>query len=46
MKTFKVLSALLTYPTEELIDAAPEFRRVLDARKASCPRPAAARSTC
>ena len=25
MKTFKVLSALLSYPTEALIDAAPEF---------------------
>lgn len=31
MKTFKVLSALLSYPTQELIDAAPEFRAILDA---------------
>lgn len=33
MKTFKVLSALLSYPTEALIDAAPEFAAVLDAEK-------------
>jgi nitrate reductase delta subunit len=31
MKTFKVLSALLSYPTEALIEAAPEFVAVLDA---------------
>lgn len=30
MKTFKVLSALLTYPTEELVAAAPLFGAVLD----------------
>jgi nitrate reductase delta subunit len=30
MRTFKVLSALLSYPTEELIEAAPEFMVVLD----------------
>jgi len=29
MKTFKVLSALLSYPTEGLIDAAPEFPAIL-----------------
>jgi nitrate reductase delta subunit len=33
MKTFKVLSALLSYPTEGLIEAAPEFLAVLDAEK-------------
>jgi len=33
MKTFKVLSALLSYPTEALIEAAPEFAAVLDAEK-------------
>jgi nitrate reductase molybdenum cofactor assembly chaperone NarJ/NarW len=33
MKTFKVLSALLSYPTEALIEAAPEFPAVLDAEK-------------
>lgn len=33
MKTFKVLSALLSYPTEALIEAAPEFVAVLDAEK-------------
>lgn len=33
MKTFKVLSALLSYPTQGLIDAAPEFPAVLDAEK-------------
>jgi nitrate reductase delta subunit len=31
MKTFKVLSALLTYPSEELVAAAPLFGAVLDA---------------
>ena len=30
MKTFKILSALLTYPSQDLIMAAPEFRAVLD----------------
>ncbi len=33
MKTFKVLSALLSYPTEALLEAAPEFLAVLDAEK-------------
>ena len=33
MKTFKVLSALLSYPTEALIEAAPEFVAVLDAER-------------
>jgi nitrate reductase molybdenum cofactor assembly chaperone NarJ/NarW len=33
MKTFKILSALLNYPTEDLIEAAPDFRSVLDAEK-------------
>jgi nitrate reductase delta subunit len=33
MRTFKVLSALLSYPTEALIEAAPDFRFVLDAEK-------------
>jgi nitrate reductase molybdenum cofactor assembly chaperone NarJ/NarW len=33
MRTFKVLSALLNYPTAALIDAAPEFLAVLDAEK-------------
>jgi nitrate reductase delta subunit len=33
MKTFKVLSALLSYPSEELIAAAPEFSAILDAEK-------------
>ena len=33
MRTFKVLSALLSYPTEGLIEAAPEFVAVLDAEK-------------
>ena len=33
MKTFKVLSALLSYPTEDIIEAAPEFLTVLDAEK-------------
>ena len=30
MKTFKVLSALLNYPTSELIAAAPEFAEILE----------------
>src|SRR5579863_2880171 len=33
MRTFKVLSALLSYPTEALIEAAPEFLTVLDAER-------------
>ena len=33
MKTFKVLSALLSYPSQGLIDAAPEFPAILDADK-------------
>jgi len=33
MKTFKVLSALLSYPTEALIEAAPEFVAVLDVER-------------
>ena len=33
MKTFKVLSALLSYPSEGLIEAAPEFMAVLDSEK-------------
>jgi nitrate reductase delta subunit len=33
MKTFKVLSALLSYPTQGLIDAAPEFPAILDAEQ-------------
>ena len=33
MKTFKVLSALLSYPTEALIAAAPELSAMLDAEK-------------
>lgn len=33
MKTLKVLSALLTYPTPEMIDAADELAAVLDAEK-------------
>lgn len=33
MKTFKVLSALLSYPTEALIEAAPQFFSVLDAER-------------
>ena len=33
MRTFKVLSALLSYPTEALIAAAPEFVTVLNAEK-------------
>ena len=39
MRTFKVLSALLSYPTETLTDAAPQFLAVLDAERlvpASC----------
>ncbi|PDT75852.1 nitrate reductase molybdenum cofactor assembly chaperone [Bradyrhizobium sp. C9] len=42
MKTFKVLSALLSYPTEALIEAAPEFAAVLDAERLV---PAACRGT-
>lgn len=37
MKTLKVLSALLTYPSDELISAAPELKAVL-AREAVLPR--------
>ena len=33
MRTFKALSALLSYPTEALIEAAPEFLTVLDAER-------------
>jgi nitrate reductase molybdenum cofactor assembly chaperone NarJ/NarW len=33
MRTFKVLSALLSYPTEALIEAVPDFLRVLDAER-------------
>jgi nitrate reductase molybdenum cofactor assembly chaperone NarJ/NarW len=33
MRTFKVLSALLSYPSEALIEAAPEFAAVLDAER-------------
>jgi len=33
MRTFRVLSALLNYPTDALIDAASEFLAVLDAEK-------------
>jgi len=33
MKTFRVLSALLSYPTAELVEAAPDFAAVLDAEK-------------
>lgn len=33
MKTFKVLSALLSYPTEALIAAAPQLGTVLDAER-------------
>jgi nitrate reductase molybdenum cofactor assembly chaperone NarJ/NarW len=33
MRTFQVLSALLSYPTEGLIEAAPEFMAVLDFEK-------------
>jgi nitrate reductase delta subunit len=42
MKTFKVLSALLSYPTEALIEAAPELVAVLDAERLV---PAASRKT-
>lgn len=41
MKTFKVLSALLNYPTAEMIEAAPDFLSVLDSERlvpASCRR--------
>jgi nitrate reductase delta subunit len=37
MKTFKVLSALLSYPTEALIAAAPQLGTVLDAEKLLAP---------
>lgn len=37
MKTFKVLSALLSYPTEALIAAAPQLGAVLDAEKLLAP---------
>ena len=30
MRTFKALSALLSYPDEELQNAAPELRNVID----------------
>ena len=33
MRTFKVLSVLLSYPTEALMEAAPEFLTVLDSEK-------------
>ena len=33
MMTFKILSALLSYPTEGLIEAGPKFLSVLDAEK-------------
>ncbi len=33
MRTFQVLSALLSYPTDALVDAAPEFLAVLDSEK-------------
>lgn len=33
MKTFKVFSALLSYPSEDLIAAAPDFLTVLDSEK-------------
>ncbi|MBN8981216.1 MAG: nitrate reductase molybdenum cofactor assembly chaperone [Rhizobiales bacterium] len=36
MKTFKILSALLSYPTEELIEASREFPEILD-REAMVP---------
>ncbi|MBS0530028.1 MAG: nitrate reductase molybdenum cofactor assembly chaperone, partial [Proteobacteria bacterium] len=42
MRTFKVLSALLSYPDAALIDAAPEFAAVLDSERlvpASCRGP-------
>jgi nitrate reductase delta subunit len=42
MKTFKVLSALLGYPTQGLIDAAPDFPAILDAERvvpAACRQP-------
>lgn len=39
MKTLKVLSALLTYPTAALIEAGPEMKAAL-AREAVLPRPA------
>ncbi|HEY8338055.1 MAG TPA: nitrate reductase molybdenum cofactor assembly chaperone [Tardiphaga sp.] len=39
MKTFKVLSALLSYPTEALIAAAPQLGTVLDAERLLPPEP-------
>jgi nitrate reductase delta subunit len=33
MKTFKILSALLCYPSEELIAAAPGFGRIIDVER-------------
>ncbi len=33
MKTFKILSALLSYPDQELIAAAPEFGEILDSER-------------
>jgi len=33
MKTFKILSALLSYPSEELIAAAPQFGEILDSER-------------
>ena len=33
MKSFKVFSALLSYPSEALIEAAPQFAAVLDGEK-------------
>ena len=38
MKTFKVLSALLSYPEQELIDALPELEAALDAEGLVAPR--------
>jgi nitrate reductase delta subunit len=37
MKTYQVLSALLDYPTEELIEAIPELRQALDEERALPP---------
>ena len=39
-KTFKVLSALLCYPTAELQAVAPEFAAVLEQRRGLLPEPA------
>ena len=33
MKTLKVLGALLTYPSAELVGALPEFQDILETRK-------------